>query len=123
MEQQVAPSANGAAAGSSKAAAAAPGPTAASLQLLDGFLAGAGEEFAPVCAVLGGVVANNVVLAVSHSGAPLKNLFFYSLVDGRGTVEDLPPPGAADAAAGLTGARAAADGHGGEQIAVDTIEL
>jgi ubiquitin-like 1-activating enzyme E1 A len=48
------------------------------------------RELAPVCAVCGGVVANNVIRALSHSGAPLHNLFMYSLHDGRGVVELRP---------------------------------
>jgi hypothetical protein len=36
-------------------------------QLMDAVVQGA-AEFAPVCAVLGGVVANNIIRAVSHSG-------------------------------------------------------
>lgn len=54
------------------------------------------DEFAPVCSVLGGVIANNVVKAVSHSGAPLHNLFYYTLFDGRGVVEAMPPQGKAN---------------------------
>ncbi|GLC36363.1 hypothetical protein PLESTB_000769800 [Pleodorina starrii] len=46
-------------------------------------------ELAPVCAVVGGVVANNVLRAVSHVGPPLRNLFCYSLLvrDGLGMEE------------------------------------
>jgi hypothetical protein len=58
-------------------------------QLLTSYANG-DAEFAPVCAVVGGVMANNVIKAVSHSGAPVKNLFYYSLFDGRGLVEDMP---------------------------------
>jgi ubiquitin-like 1-activating enzyme E1 A len=58
-------------------------------QLLAAHLTGA-AEFAPVCAVLGGIIANNVVAAVSGSGAPLNNLLYYSLFDGRAIVERQP---------------------------------
>ncbi|KAG2490524.1 hypothetical protein HYH03_011145 [Edaphochlamys debaryana] len=46
-------------------------------------------ELAPVCAVVGGVVANNVLRGISRVGAPLRNLFFYSLAarDGLGVEE------------------------------------
>ena len=61
-------------------------------QLLTSYANGDGE-FAPVCAVVGGVMANNVIKAVSHSGAPVKNMFYYGLFDGRGLVEDMPLEG------------------------------
>ncbi|GIL81104.1 hypothetical protein Vretifemale_10201 [Volvox reticuliferus] len=46
-------------------------------------------ELAPVCAVVGGVVANNVLRAVSHFNPPLRNLFCYSYLvrDGLGVEE------------------------------------
>ncbi len=65
----------------------------------------AGDEFAPVAAVLGGVIGNDVIRAVSHSDVPTNNIFLYSL-SGRPLVQVLPPPGsgvgagAAKAAAG-----------------------
>ena len=49
------------------------------------------EEMPAVNAVVGGVLANEVLKAVSYSGAPLKNMFFFSAHDGAGTVEDLSP--------------------------------
>jgi hypothetical protein len=63
-------------------------------------------EFAPVCAVLGGIIANNVVSAVSASSAPLNNLLYYSLFDSRAIVEQ--QPGAAAMVAGGKAAAAAA---------------
>uniref|UniRef100_A0A383W834 THIF-type NAD/FAD binding fold domain-containing protein n=1 Tax=Tetradesmus obliquus TaxID=3088 RepID=A0A383W834_TETOB len=69
--------------------AAASPQLAAAQQQLAAHLAGA-AEFAPVAAVLGGIIANNVVAAVSGSGAPLNNMLFYSLLDGRAIVETQP---------------------------------
>ena len=46
-------------------------------------------ELAPVNAVLGGVLANEVLKAVSHKGEPVKNFFFFSLGDNVGLVETL----------------------------------
>ena len=66
------------------------------------------RELAPVCAVGGGVVANNVIRALSHSGAPLHNLFFYCLLDGRGVVE-LRPREAAGPANGAPDCKAPID--------------
>lgn len=53
-------------------------------------------------------------LAAHCAGAPLKNLFYYSLFDGQqGLVEDLPPAnsGKAAAAAGSSGQAAQAAAH------------
>ncbi|EFJ44580.1 hypothetical protein VOLCADRAFT_95199 [Volvox carteri f. nagariensis] len=46
-------------------------------------------ELAPVCAVVGGVMANNLLRAVSQVNPPLRNLFFYSFFvrDGLGVEE------------------------------------
>ena len=34
-------------------------------------------ELAPVCAVVGGVVASEVIKAISGKGAPINNAFFF----------------------------------------------
>ena len=68
-------------------------PEATAAAALDaGLLAdylGMSEEMPPVNAVVGGVLANEVLKAVSSSGAPLKNVFFFDAHDGSGVVEDL----------------------------------
>jgi molybdopterin/thiamine biosynthesis adenylyltransferase len=46
-------------------------------------------DIAPVCAITGGVVSQEVVKAVSHKDVPLVNLFVYNPVDGTGYVENL----------------------------------
>ncbi|CAL8465328.1 g4863 [Coccomyxa elongata] len=46
-------------------------------------------ELPPVNAVLGGVLANEVLKAVSHKGEPVNNFFFFSLGDNVGLVENL----------------------------------
>jgi len=48
------------------------------------------REYAPAAAVVGAVAANAALRAVSRSGAPLRNVFFFSCADGRGLVEDQP---------------------------------
>lgn len=48
------------------------------------------EEVAPVAAVLGGVLANEVVKVAGGHRAPVRNLMFFSLLDGHGVVEDMP---------------------------------
>mmetsp|Transcript_15887 Transcript_15887/g.34291 ORF Transcript_15887/g.34291 Transcript_15887/m.34291 type:complete len:313 (+) Transcript_15887:84-1022(+) len=47
-------------------------------------------ELAPVAAVVGGIVANQVIRAVSGVEMPMKNLLFFSLFDNSGAVEDMP---------------------------------
>lgn len=49
---------------------------------------------AAAASVVGGVVANAVVRAIGRVGAPLKNLFFFTLGDGQGIVEDISGPAA-----------------------------
>jgi ubiquitin-like 1-activating enzyme E1 A len=38
-------------------------------------------------AVVGGILANDLLKAVSKKGEPIHNLFMYSLADGVGSVE------------------------------------
>ncbi len=56
--------------------------------ILEEYVTGA-SELAPINAVLGGVLANEVLKAVSHKGEPVKNFFFFSLGDNVGLVETL----------------------------------
>jgi ubiquitin-like 1-activating enzyme E1 A len=44
------------------------------------------DELAPVAAVLGGVIGNEVVKVVSRQKEPARNFFCYSLADGAGAV-------------------------------------
>ena len=61
--------------------------TAVSDQALQAYAAGE-EEMPAINAVVGGVVANDLLKAVAGKGEPLiNNLFLYSLVDGAGWVE------------------------------------
>jgi hypothetical protein len=87
--------------------------TAAAEQLLAAWLANP-EEFAPVCAVLGGIIANNVVAAVSASSAPINNLLYYSLCDTRAIVEQRP-----SAAVAVAGAKAGAAQQVEEAVVLD----
>ncbi|KAK3013855.1 hypothetical protein RJ639_010203 [Escallonia herrerae] len=47
------------------------------------------REFPPVCAVVGGILGQEVIKALSGKGDPLKNFFFYDAVDGKGVIEDI----------------------------------
>lgn len=86
-------------------------------QLLAAHLTDA-AEFAPVCAVLGGIIANNVVAAVSGSGAPLHNLLYYSLFDGRAIVER-QPAGSAQQSSKAAAAAAAGPQQKAEEVVID----
>ncbi|KAK9835508.1 hypothetical protein WJX74_002008 [Apatococcus lobatus] len=56
--------------------------------LLDEFLCG-NQGLAAVNAVLGGVLANEILKAVSHRGEPLNNFMYFCLLDGAGVVEHI----------------------------------
>ncbi|KAL6559637.1 SUMO-activating enzyme subunit 1A [Orobanche gracilis] len=47
------------------------------------------REFPPVCAVVGGILGQEVIKALSGKGDPLKNFFFYDAMDGKGIIEDI----------------------------------
>ena len=49
------------------------------------------EEMAPVNSIVGGVLANEVLKAISGKGDPFDNLFLYSMANGAGIVEKLAP--------------------------------
>ena len=56
--------------------------------LLKEFLSGH-QGLAVVNAVLGGVLANEILKAVSHRGEPLNNFMYFCLADGAGVVEHI----------------------------------
>lgn len=56
--------------------------------LLERLVTGTGE-FPPVCAIIGGILGQEVIKAISGKGEPLKNFFFFDAVDGKGIVEDI----------------------------------
>ncbi|KAL0650751.1 hypothetical protein Bca4012_093442 [Brassica carinata] len=41
-------------------------------------------EFPPACAIVGGILAQEVIKAVSGKGDPVKNFFYYDAQDGKG---------------------------------------
>lgn len=47
------------------------------------------REFPPVCAIIGGVLGQEVIKAISGKGDPLKNFFFFDATDGKGIIEDI----------------------------------
>ncbi|WMV35484.1 hypothetical protein MTR67_028869 [Solanum verrucosum] len=46
-------------------------------------------EFPPVCAIIGGVLGQEVIKAISGKGDPLKNFFLFDAMDGKGIIEDI----------------------------------
>ncbi len=66
-------------------------PGAISRPLLQSWLLDAGSHLAaaPAAAVVGGILGNSVVRAVSHVDLPINNWLFYSLHDNLGHVEQL----------------------------------
>ncbi|KAH1135452.1 hypothetical protein GLYMA_05G204000v4 [Glycine max] len=48
-------------------------------------------EFPPVCAIIGGILGQEVIKAISGKGDPLKNFFFFDAFDGKGIIEDISP--------------------------------
>ncbi|XP_031477183.1 SUMO-activating enzyme subunit 1A-like isoform X2 [Nymphaea colorata] len=49
------------------------------------------EEHPPVCAIIGGILGQEVIKAISGKGEPLKNFFFFDAATGKGTIEDISP--------------------------------
>lgn len=47
------------------------------------------SEFPPVCAIIGGILGQEVIKAISGKGDPLKNFFFFDAMDGKGIIEDI----------------------------------
>ncbi|XP_060204382.1 SUMO-activating enzyme subunit 1B-1-like isoform X1 [Lycium barbarum] len=52
-------------------------------------LIASGGEFPPVCAIIGGILGQEVIKAISGKGDPLKNFFFFDAMDGKGIIEDI----------------------------------
>ncbi|KAK8604652.1 hypothetical protein V6N13_099584 [Hibiscus sabdariffa] len=50
------------------------------------------SEYPPVCAIIGGIVGQEVIKAISGKGDPLKNFFFFDAMDGKGLIEDISKP-------------------------------
>ncbi|KAK1305491.1 SUMO-activating enzyme subunit 1B-1 [Acorus calamus] len=59
------------------------------VDLLEKLLAAGQREFPPVCAVIGGILGQEVIKAISGKGDPIKNFFFYDAADGKGIIEDI----------------------------------
>lgn len=51
-----------------------------------------GIEFPPVSAIIGGIVAQEVLKAITAKDEPICNFFTFSSTTGRGTAHRLPDP-------------------------------
>ncbi|CAO2141718.1 unnamed protein product [Urochloa humidicola] len=60
--------------------------------LLERLLAAGKKEHPPVCAILGGILGQEVIKSISCKGDPIKNFFYFDAADGKGVIEDIPPP-------------------------------
>ncbi|KNA22993.1 hypothetical protein SOVF_028830 [Spinacia oleracea] len=52
-------------------------------------------EFPPVCAIIGGILGQEVIKAISCKGEPIKNFFYFDAADGKGLIEDISNPNSA----------------------------
>ncbi|KQJ88493.1 SUMO-activating enzyme subunit 1A isoform X2 [Brachypodium distachyon] len=59
--------------------------------LLERLLAAGKKEHPPVCAILGGILGQEVIKSISCKGDPMKNFFYFDTADGKGVMEDVPP--------------------------------
>ncbi|VAI77317.1 unnamed protein product [Triticum turgidum subsp. durum] len=59
--------------------------------LLERLLAAGKKEHPPVCAILGGILGQEVIKSISCKGDPIKNFFYFDDADGKGAMEDIPP--------------------------------
>jgi ubiquitin-like 1-activating enzyme E1 A len=55
----------------------------------DTFASSCFAELSPVCAIVGGVLAQEIIKAVTQKDPPHKNFFFYNGMDGSGLVENI----------------------------------
>lgn len=58
-------------------------------KISDDFATHCFAELSPVCAVVGGVLGQEIIKAVSHKDLPHNNFFFYNGVDGEGLVDKI----------------------------------
>ncbi|KAM0934887.1 putative THIF-type NAD/FAD binding, ubiquitin-activating enzyme [Dioscorea sansibarensis] len=57
--------------------------------LLEQLLTAGSREYPPVCAILGGILGQETIKALSGKGDPLKNFFYFDTADGKGVIEDI----------------------------------
>lgn len=62
--------------------------------LMERLLAAGNKEHPPVCAILGGILGQEVIKSISCKGDTIKNFFYFDAADGKGVIENIPPPSA-----------------------------
>jgi len=60
--------------------------------VLNLFLGNIGTELSPVCAIVGGLTAQEIVRAICRNEEPLRNFFAYNALDGSGWVGEMFSP-------------------------------
>ncbi|GMQ09658.1 hypothetical protein CsSME_00052944 [Camellia sinensis var. sinensis] len=55
--------------------------------LLDRLVVAGTREFPPVCAIIEGILGQEVIKVISGKGHPIKNFFFFDAMDGKGVIE------------------------------------
>ncbi|GJN25960.1 hypothetical protein PR202_gb13850 [Eleusine coracana subsp. coracana] len=60
--------------------------------LIERLVAAGKKEHPPVCAILGGILGQEVIKSISCKGDPIKNFFYFDVAEGKGIIEDIPPP-------------------------------
>lgn len=58
-------------------------------KLLDKLLDAGTRELPPVCAIMGGILGQELLKAMSGKGEPLKNFFYFDPSEGKGIIEDI----------------------------------
>jgi ubiquitin-like 1-activating enzyme E1 A len=53
---------------------------------------GAGYEMPAVAAVVGGILGQELLRAVTGKGEPVRNAFFFSMANSQGTIENIGCP-------------------------------
>ena len=48
-----------------------------------------GAEIAPVCAIIGGILGQEVIKAISHKDEPIYNVFAFDGINGGGVVNKI----------------------------------
>jgi len=59
--------------------------------LIERLVAAGKKEHPPVCAILGGILGQEVIKSISCKDDPIMNFFYFDAADGKGVIEDIPP--------------------------------
>ncbi|WVZ51713.1 hypothetical protein U9M48_002828 [Paspalum notatum var. saurae] len=59
--------------------------------LMERLLSAGKKEHPPVCAILGGILGQEVIKSISYKGDTIKNFFYFDAADGKGVIENISP--------------------------------